>query len=224
MPVAIRGRQLGVELNGVFTSSNTDPIPGGLLWPEAALTWNAMRAAYVADGGKASDFEPAGPSSSARSRPAQDFFWTHQPPPAARPYTSNHGWAIAVDVKTRAAAAWIMRHGEAYGWSHDEGARVGEWWHYRYVGASKATLKRLRADADRLAHYTASELRWIREYDRLKRAKRDPDRRRVLQRVMTAQRKLIWHTAQPKSHGGDGHGWDYRNRRRRYASLLARTK
>src|SRR4051812_37138485 len=110
MPVAIRGRLLGVEQNGVFSSSNTDPIPGGRLWPEAALTWNAMRAAYVADGGIASDFVPAGPNSSARSREAQDFFWSHQPPPAARPYTSNHGWAIAVDVKTRQAAAWLLRN------------------------------------------------------------------------------------------------------------------
>jgi predicted chitinase len=65
--------------------------------------------------------------------------------------------------------------------------------------------------------YTASELRWMREYDRLKAAGRDPDRRRVLRRVMTEQRKRVWRAAQ-----GPG-GWDHANRRARYRSLLART-
>src|SRR5262245_40489071 len=109
MPVEVHGRQLGVQHNGVFTDANTNPIPKGRLWPEAALTWNAMRAAYIADGGNPDNFVPAGPNSSARGRPAQDYFWRNQPPAAARPYTSNHGWAIAVDVKTRAAVNWMHK-------------------------------------------------------------------------------------------------------------------
>lgn len=76
---------------------------------------------------------------------------------------------------------------------------------------------------DQFAHYTASELRWIREYDKLKRANRDLSRRRVLQRVMTEQRKRVWRAAQPRSAGGDGRGWGYANRSRRYNSLKART-
>jgi len=216
MPVTIANRQLGVAVNGVFTAANTDPIPGGRLWPEAALTWNAMRAAYVSAGGHPADFMPAGPVSSARSRAAQDHFWTHQPPPAARPYTSNHGWGIAVDVKTRAAAAWLMTHGPAYGWSHDEGARVGEWWHFRLVGTPPALLRKLRRDP--LAGYTAAERRWITEYD----GGPSPPRRRALVRVMTEQRKRIYKLAQPRARGGDGKGWT-RTRRRRYASLKSRT-
>jgi hypothetical protein len=216
MPTTVRGRQLGVAENGVFTTANTDPIPGGRLWPEAALTWNAMHAAYVADGGHPADFAPAGLVSSARPRSAQDHFWTHQPPAAARPYTSNHGWAIAVDVKTRAAAAWLLTHGPKYGWSHDEGASVGEWWHFRYVGASPALLRRLRRDP--LAGYTAAERRWIAELDRGP----APARRRVLVRVMTVQRKRIYRLAQPRAKCGDGKGWT-RTRRRRYDSLKART-
>lgn len=75
---------------------------------------------------------------------------------------------------------------------------------------------------DPLRGYTASELRWMREYDDLLRANRDRDRRRVLRRVMTAQRKRIWVAAEHDPRGRD-HGWATANRRARYRSLKART-
>lgn len=218
MPTRINGRMLGVEQNGVFTTANTDPIPGGRLWPEAALTWNAMHAAYVADGGHPAEFVPGGPVSSARPRSAQDHFWTHQPPAAARPYTSNHGWAIAVDCPSPRAQAWLMRHCAEYGWSHDEGARVGEPWHFRLTGVTPRRLASLRRQLDPRRGYTPAEKRWITEYDRHP----TPARKRVLVRVMRTQRKRIWAAAQPKAKGGDGRGWT-RARSRRYASLRART-
>lgn len=224
MPVLVNGRQLGVARNGIFTSANTDPIPGGRLWGEAAVTWNAMRLDFIADGGRPEDFEPAGPDSSARSRRAQDHFWTHQPPPAAKPYTSNHGWGIAVDVKTKRCAAWILRNGHRYGWSWDEGRRVGEWWHFRYVGASKGTRKRCAAKVHRWRSYSDSELRWLHEYDRLRHAHRGAARQAVLRRVMRAQRRRIWRAAQPRRDGGDGRGWGHANRRARYESMLARSR
>lgn len=205
---------LGVARNGVFSAANTDPIPGGRLWPEAALTWNAMRAAFVADGGNPDHFQPGGPASSARSIAQQQHFFANQPPPAAFPGTSNHGWGIAVDCPFAPAQAWLMRNCGAFGWSHDEGARVGEPWHFRYVGAPSSLLRKLRRDP--LAGFTASERRWIAEYDRLKAAGRDSDRRRVLRRVMTEQRKRIFRAAQ------DTRGWT-RTRRRRYAALKALT-
>jgi len=220
MPTIVNGRPLGVAQNGVFTEANTDPIPGGRLWPEAALTWLAMRAEFIADGGNPDHFRPGGPASSARSIGQQQHFWRSQPPPAARPGTSNHGWAIAVDIPFADAQAWLMRNCQRFGWSHDEGARVGEAWHYRYVGASPALLRKLKRDP--LAGYTASEKRWVKEYDRLKRADRDAARRRVLVHVMREQRKRIWKAAQPKARGGDGKGWT-KTRRRRYTSLQART-
>ncbi len=65
-PMTIGGRQLGVRHNGIFTEANTDAIPGGRLWPEAALTWNVMHAAFVAAGGNPRHFEPGGPASSSR--------------------------------------------------------------------------------------------------------------------------------------------------------------
>lgn len=220
MPVVINGRALGVQRNGVFAAENTDPVPGGRLWPEAALTWLAMRAQFVADGGDPRHFVPGGPDSSSRTLRAQRHFWANQPPAAAFPGTSNHGWGIAVDIPFADAQGWLMRNAPRFGWSHDEGARVGERWHFRYVGASRALLRRLKRDP--LAGYTPSERRWIREYDRLVRSGRDPGRRRVLRRVMTEQRKRIWKIAQPASGGGDGKGWT-RARKRRYASLRART-
>ena len=64
--------------------------------------------------------------------------------------------------------------------------------------------------------YTDSERRWMREYDQLLKAGKDKDRRRVLRRTMTDQRKRIWRAAQTS-------GWDKADRRARYRSLLART-
>lgn len=72
------------------------------------------------------------------------------------------------------------------------------------------------APQDPFAGFTTSERRWIREYDRLKADDADEQRRSVLRRVMTEQRKRIWRAAQAS-------GWARSNRRARYRSLLART-
>jgi hypothetical protein len=221
-PVKINGRALGVERNGVFDRTNTAPIPGGRLWPEAATTWLAMRAAYVAHGGHPDEFAPGGPASSARTvqqQVALKAYWTSRghPENAAAPGTSNHGWAIAVDCPSSRAQAWLLREAAGFGWSHDEGARVHELWHFRYVGASRSLLLQLRRDP--LAGFPPSERRWITEYKHLEQAHLDAGRQAVLRRVMTEQRKRIWKAAQP---GGDGRGWTT-NRARRYKALLALT-
>lgn len=214
-PVTVNGRSLGVAANGVFTDTNTDPIPGGKLWTEAAASWNAARHAAILDGIPASEFAPVGPNASARSRAAQDLFWrlyiTGQGNPAAKPYTSNHGWAIAVDVKTRRTAAWLLKHGHKYGWSHDEGARVGEWWHFRYVGGYKpVTVSMPWLERDERA--------WVREYDRLQHERRDKARRLELRAKMHARATDIQWAAQHDPKGG----WDRHNRRKRYRTLTAR--
>lgn len=219
-PITINGRLLGVERNGVFTDANTHPISGGRLWPEAAATWNLMHAVYVAAGGHPTEFEPGGAASSARSVAqqvslAQQWAARGQPWKAAPPGTSNHGWAIAVDCPAARAQAWLMTHCGEYGWSHDEGARVGEPWHFRYIGAPAGLIRRLQRDP--LAGYMASERRWIAEYDRLVSQNANPARRGVLRRVMTLQRKRLFKAAQDKA------GWTP-TRRRRYASLLERTR
>jgi len=77
-------------------------------------------------------------------------------------------------------------------------------------------LGRLRGNdcrpVDRWKNYTEAERRWIIEYDHT----HNPDRRRVLRRVMTEQRKRIWVEAGRS-------GWDDANRRSRWRSLRART-
>lgn len=73
---------------------------------------------------------------------------------------------------------------------------------------------------------TPVELRRCRELDDLRKTSsptaEQTRRVAVLVRVLTAQRKRIWHAAQPTPRG-DGNGWDFRDRRQRYRSLLTRT-
>jgi lysozyme len=73
---------------------------------------------------------------------------------------------------------------------------------------------------------TAKELKRCRELDELRRIpSRTPAQERRIERlvgVLRIQRKLIWKRAQPQPRG-DGQGWDHRDRRQRYHSLLART-
>jgi hypothetical protein len=45
----------------------------------------------------------------------------------------------------------------------------------------------------------------------------------VLVRELTSQRQAIWRAAQPKASGGDGRGWSYAHRKRRYLTLESRT-
>jgi hypothetical protein len=113
-------------------------------------------------------------------------------------------------------ARWLRKQGASVAWTVP-----GEGWHIETPRGDLERLAKRRQQrakpADPLAGYTKSEVRWIREFDRLVRAKRDPGRRRVLRRVMTAQRKRVWRAAQ-----GPG-GWGAHRRRARYRSLHART-
>lgn len=46
---------------------------------------------------------------------------------------SNHEDGRAVDIHPAAIQNWLRSNGELYGFSWDEGERVGENWHFRYV-------------------------------------------------------------------------------------------
>ncbi|HST54736.1 MAG TPA: hypothetical protein VLJ42_02435 [Solirubrobacteraceae bacterium] len=158
-----------------------------------------------------------------RDRPAQDHFWhlyvTGQGSLAARPYTSNHGEGLAIDLATSAMRTIVDRIGEKYGWAKKWSDAPTEWWHLKWKPGDYAFVR----DHARWAGFTASERRWIEEYDQL--AARHPPlpaRQAVLRRVMKEQRKRIWRAAQPNTHGGDGRGWTA-GRRRRYQSLLSRS-
>jgi GH24 family phage-related lysozyme (muramidase) len=68
-----------------------------------------------------------------------------------------------------------------------------------------------------LEGYRDDEKAWIREYDKLKKAKRGLARRKELQALMTRRRKWIWKQAQK-------HGWDSDHRAARYKSLFVRSR
>lgn len=140
--MSIEGPQ-AAYLNGRLPDSALAAIPGGRLERSAALQWNRMRD-YI---GKRHGvwIRPTGPNSSFRTYAAQVYFWnlyvTGRGNVAAHPGTSNHGWGKAVDVATPLMASYILRYGHLFGWSHAEGARVGEWWHFTYVGGAVAPPK-----------------------------------------------------------------------------------
>jgi predicted chitinase len=77
---------------------------------------------------------------------------------------------------------------------------------------------------DPWAGYTASERRWIKEYDLLAHERENIARRRVLRHLLSERADTIAALAGPRAGGGDGRGWDYANRRRRYRSLRARSR
>lgn len=68
-----------------------------------------------------------------------------------------------------------------------------------------------------LQGYREDEKAWIHEYDKLKKSKRSPTRRKQLQELMTKRRKWIWTQAQK-------HGWDSDHRAARYKSLFVRSR
>lgn len=215
-PVWVGSRQLGVGQNGIFTDGNTDPIPSGKLWngsgswapPRdlgAALAWNDMRDYIGARHGVW--IVPTGPASSARTFSQQVVLrnqWCAAGDcgKAAPPGTSNHGWAIAVDVATQTMAAYILRYGHLFGWSWDEGKRAGEWWHFRYVGGY--TKRRL------IDPLTKRERRWL---DRYEDARSIAERDHILDDVASQIRRIR------KSATGERNGWSKFDRKARYDTL-----
>lgn len=196
--------------NGRIPLSALGSIPGGHLRKDVAAAWNAMRAEALADG---VTLMPAGPISSYRPYAAQVAMkaqWTAKGEPykAATPGSSNHGWGVAVDVKdsvdaNSAVYRWLRHNAHRFGFDNVEGQRVGENWHWGYTG---------HYVPDALAVLREDERRWLREYERLKRANQDRSRRAVLLRVLRERRQGIWHAAQTS-------GWDRGDRRARYRIL-----
>ena len=129
-------------------------------------------------------------------------------PQAMALYTHAGGQVLAGLVKRRAAEGAMFAHPGAIAVAANGAAADGA-----PAGGAATWL-------------TPKELRRCRELDQLRQvAQRTPAQERRIARlvgVLTAQRKRIWQRAQPQPRG-DGHGWEYRDRRQRYHSLLART-
>jgi len=138
--------------NGNLPASQLKSVGGGhVLYPAAADAYLKMKADYEAEhkdpktGKITKTFKL---SDSYRSFEGQNkiFDWdlynrtgktkkigTGGTIAAAYPGTSNHGWGKAIDVGPTHARKWIQANGMKYGWSWDEGKRVGEPWHFTYV-------------------------------------------------------------------------------------------
>jgi hypothetical protein len=188
---------------------------------DAAVAWEAMRQASLIERGV--DLYALGPISAYRSYADQvrmKQYWTARGTPwkAATPGTSNHGWGVAVDVGDGNPAVsqrmWtsVNAIGRRYGWSHDEGARVGEPWHFRYVGGYHPP--------DPWVDLTDRERRLARELLSLRQVPHPTPaqvrRRRVVWRWLRDQRKRIYHEAQKT-------GWDKGHRAHRYKVLRGLT-
>lgn len=116
--------------NGNLPATFLAPIAGGSLARDAAASWNLMNCEARKAG---VELRPLGPSSSYRTYATQVEFWNlyqRGGNPAAHPGTSNHGWGRAVDLADPDGMRPVFdRIAHKYGWSHAEGARVGEKWH-----------------------------------------------------------------------------------------------
>jgi cell wall-associated NlpC family hydrolase len=124
-------------------------IPGGALCPigvgrhalrcDAAAAFRALNSAYAAAFGR-----PICVTDSYRTFAEQIRLYGVKPALAAVPGTSNHGWALAVDLCGGAQSfasreyAWLATHAPAFGWSNPPWARPGEGreepWHWEFTG------------------------------------------------------------------------------------------
>lgn len=133
--------------NGLIPATALCPLtaPGQLLRCDAAQAWDAMAAAFHTASGSTMCI-----TDSYRSLDVQIRLRAEKPTLAAVPGTSNHGWALAVDLCepgrtgmgfTTLTYLWLKTNAAAYGFTHPEWAEPGrgqeEPWHWEYTrGAS----------------------------------------------------------------------------------------
>ncbi|WP_337049998.1 M15 family metallopeptidase [Serratia fonticola] len=131
-PIVTVGQWGGYE-NGRIPLSALTAIQGSYLRPDAASSMLGMQAGFKRDTGDSLTFNEG-----YRDYATQEYYWDqyqhHGGPPAARPGTSNHGWALAVDFNiTNLAFDWLRVHAAGYGWDWSTGHASGERWHWEYI-------------------------------------------------------------------------------------------
>lgn len=132
--------------NGLIPATALCPltVAGQMLRCDAAAAWNAMSDAYQTNNGS-----PICVTDSYRPLDVQERLRAEKPALAAIPGTSNHGWALAVDLCETGGAAmgfttptyrWLKANAAAFGWAHPAWAEPGhgqeEPWHWEYVGGT----------------------------------------------------------------------------------------
>lgn len=196
--------------NGRFPDSALSPIAQGRLRHDAARAWNAMNA--ESQRSYRLTIVPMGSMSSYRTYSQQVYLYgTSRPGWAAVPGTSNHGWAIAVDLKTRTMRTVIDRIGRKYGWAKDWSDASWEWWHMKWREgiwkprpdplrhlpthmreASTRLLYHRRERAEEASTGKGKNWRkqdrwvayWYKKVERLHRRAKDKDNKRLLKRVL----------------------------------------
>ena len=116
--------------NGRLAPSELAPIAQGQLRKDAAAGFNAMNIEARRLG---VELYPTGSMSSYRTYAQQVILWDRYRAGtgnlAARPGSSNHGWALAVDFATHEMRSMVDRIGAKYGWSKQWSDAPSEWWH-----------------------------------------------------------------------------------------------
>ena len=135
------GREWGGYPNGFIPESALSALPhapGHRLRCDAAAAFGALTAAYAASHGGGYICV----TDSYRSYGEQQRLYQEKPSLAAVPGTSNHGWALAVDLcggAERAGSAmdaWMHANAPRFGWHHPGWAEPGgsrpEPWHWEF--------------------------------------------------------------------------------------------
>lgn len=114
------------------------PQSGHILHPDAAAAWWRLSRSFAQRFGASPCI-----SDSFRSYEAQAEVYAAKPELAAQPGTSNHGWAVALDLcggaesYTSTKHRWLVRRGADFGWRNPSWARSNgsrpEPWHWEYT-------------------------------------------------------------------------------------------
>jgi hypothetical protein len=114
--------------------------PAAWLRPDAADALDRLSAAYAARFG-----HPLGVTDSYRDYPHQVTTKARKGNLAAKPGTSNHGWALALDLRVGGYGStdylWLRANAPTFGWDNPDWARPGgtkrEFWHWEWqpIGA-----------------------------------------------------------------------------------------
>lgn len=131
-PIIKIGQWGGFE-NGRIPLSALTPIQGSYLRADAATSMLQMQAAFHAEIGHNLSFNEG-----YRNYATQEYYWdqyqNHGGNVAARPGTSNHGWALAVDFNINDQVFnWLRSNADRFGWNWKTGQASGERWHWEYV-------------------------------------------------------------------------------------------
>lgn len=111
------------------------------LKPDAAYWWLRLMDAYAEKWGV-----PLEITDGYRTYAEQVYYWNAYQAGwgnvAAYPGTSNHGWAMAVDIYTPSFGGsanaeqhkWLQQNAPSFGWTWTTGKASGESWHWEFTG------------------------------------------------------------------------------------------